>query len=104
MKNFIALLLCLVSITGYGKDKPLTPQETDSVWMVTHYTKQEVYIPMRDGVRLFTSIYAPKDLSEKHPILMMRTPYSIAPYGVDTFRAFWKTYYIDYCKEGYIMV
>ena len=37
------------------------------------YTKREVMIPMRDGVKLFTSIYEPKDRSEKHPILMMRT-------------------------------
>ncbi len=104
MKKYFAILSFLVSISTYAKDKVLTAQETDSVWMVNNYTKQEVYIPMRDGKRLFTSIYAPKDASEKHPILMMRTPYSITPYGVDTFRAFWKTYYMDYCKEGYIMV
>jgi putative CocE/NonD family hydrolase len=50
------------------------------------YTKQEVQIPVRDGVKLFTSIYAPKDTSRKYPILMMRTPYSVAPYGKDAFR------------------
>jgi len=38
-------------------------------------------IPMRDGIKLFTSIYLPKDQSEKHPILLTRTPYSCAPYG-----------------------
>ena len=43
-------------------------------------------IPMRDGVKLFTSIYIPKDASKPHPILLMRTPYSVAPYGADTFR------------------
>lgn len=43
-------------------------------------------IPMRDGTKLFTAIYMPKDTSEKYPFLMMRTPYSCAPYGEDKFR------------------
>ena len=59
---------------------------------------------MRDGVRLFTSIYIPKDKSEKHPILMTRTPYSCAPYGENNFRPFWNSYEKEYFKEGYIMV
>jgi putative CocE/NonD family hydrolase len=50
------------------------------------YTKQEQHITMRDGVKLFTSIYMPKDTSKKYPILMMRTPYSVAPYGNDNYR------------------
>lgn len=47
------------------------------------YEKSEVRIPMRDGTKLFTAIYAPKDRSRRYPILMMRTPYSVAPYGDD---------------------
>jgi putative CocE/NonD family hydrolase len=43
-------------------------------------------VPMRDGVRLFTSVYAPKDASQAYPILLTRTPYSVAPYGVDQYR------------------
>src|SRR6266516_1008763 len=50
------------------------------------YTKYEAYITMRDGKRLFTSIYVPKDTTKAHPFLMTRTPYSVAPYGVDKFR------------------
>jgi predicted acyl esterase len=61
-------------------------------------------IPMRDGVKLFTSIYMPKDKSEDHPILMERSPYSCAPYGEDKFRDFWNTYLKYYLLEGYIMV
>ncbi|HEY2154800.1 MAG TPA: CocE/NonD family hydrolase, partial [Isosphaeraceae bacterium] len=41
---------------------------------------------MRDGVRLFTSVYVPKDTSQPHPIIMTRTPYSVAPYGIDSYR------------------
>ncbi len=51
-----------------------------------HYTKLEQLIPMRDGVKLFTSIYAPKDTSKQYPILLMRTPYSVGPYGKDAYR------------------
>jgi putative CocE/NonD family hydrolase len=42
---------------------------------------------MRDGKKLFTSVYAPKDDSQPWPILFDRTPYSVAPYGVDEYRA-----------------
>ncbi len=51
-----------------------------------HYTKYEYRVPMRDGVRLFTSVYVPKDTSQKYPFLMTRTPYSVAPYGEDQYR------------------
>src|ERR1044071_6113980 len=52
-----------------------------------HYTKYDYRIPMRDGVRLFTSVYVPKDTAQQYPILMQRTPYSVAPYGVDRYPA-----------------
>ena len=51
-----------------------------------HYTKYEFRIPMRDGKQLFTSVYVPKDASHAYPFLMQRTPYSVAPYGVDSVR------------------
>jgi uncharacterized protein len=50
-----------------------------------HYTKYEHQIPMRDGKRLWTAVYVPKDTSEKYPILMTRTPYSVAPYGPNAY-------------------
>ena len=59
---------------------------------------------MRDGVKLFISAYLPKDNSEKHPILMERTPYSCAPYGEGNYRPFWVNHLIKYCRKGYIMV
>lgn len=51
-----------------------------------HYSKQEVSINMRDGIKLHTTIYSPKDTSKKYPILLQRTPYSCAPYGPEEFR------------------
>jgi len=81
----------------------VSAQKPDSVWFVNNYTKKEVYIPMRDGVKLFTSIYIPTDQTEKHPILLTRTPYSVSPYG-KSFRPYWRNYMLRYCKEGYILV
>jgi len=51
------------------------------------YTKYEYRIPMRDGKKLFTAVYAPKDDSHTYPIMLNRTPYSVAPYGVDNYRS-----------------
>ena len=51
------------------------------------YTKTEQMIPMRDGVKLFTIIYAPKDTSVPYPFMLHRTPYSSPPYGPDAYRA-----------------
>ena len=48
-----------------------------------HYTKYEYRIAMRDGVRLFTSVLVPKDVSTTYPILLTRTPFGVSPYGVD---------------------
>jgi uncharacterized protein len=50
-----------------------------------HYAKREVMIPMRDGVKLFTILYEPKDRSRTYPFLLLRTPYSIPPYGPDEY-------------------
>ncbi len=59
---------------------------------------------MRDGIKLFTAIYIPKDTTEDHPILMTRTPYSCAPYGENNFRAYWYSHWRYYMREGYIIV
>ena len=50
------------------------------------YNKIERMIPMRDGVKLFTAIYIPKNSTVKYPIMMVRTPYSCNPYGEDKYR------------------
>jgi len=68
-----------------------------------HYTKYERYIRMRDGIRLFTAIYVPKDLSQSYPILLTRTPYSVAPYGSDGYRDTVGPSFL-FEKEGYIFV
>src|SRR5580692_4039080 len=65
---------------------PLRPAGAQGLeYVKAHYTKYEYKIPMRDGVKLFTSVYVPK--GAKHaPMMLMRTPYSVAPYGIDQYR------------------
>ena len=87
MKNlvlrFVVILLPLALAT-------LTLQSTahtDEADVKAAYTKTEQQITMRDGVKLFTAIYTPKDQSQKYPIMLTRTPYSVAPYGTNNYRA-----------------
>ncbi len=61
------------------------PADTTAAWLEEHYTKFEYRIPMRDGVRLFTRVYTPKDDSQPWPILLTRTPYALKPYGADNY-------------------
>jgi putative CocE/NonD family hydrolase len=78
MKNFFLLIIfSLFLFTACNSTK----EEIKDTYVLDNYTKQEVDIVMRDGVKLHTTIYSPKSTSKKHPILMQRTPYSSAPYG-----------------------
>ena len=54
-------------------------------YLKNNYSKREVYITMRDGLKLFTAIYTPRDTSIKYPIIMVKTPYGIRPYGEENF-------------------
>jgi hypothetical protein len=60
-----------------------------SAYVRENYTKFEYRVPMRDGVKLFTSVYVPKDIftdNRTYPIMMTRTPYTVRPYGADQYR------------------
>ena len=74
-------LILLAAAMGFAGLTTFAQEHTnkvDSLELMAkqYYTKREVMIPMRDGVKLYTAIYEPKDNEERHPILMMRTPYS----------------------------
>src|ERR1700761_4666107 len=62
------------------------PNSSDADYVKANYTKYEYQIAMRDGKKLFTSVYVPKDQSKKYPIMMDRTPYSVGPYGADAYK------------------
>jgi hypothetical protein len=74
--DFAALLFLLAQTASTS-----TPEEP--TWAQAHYSKREVKIPMRDGMLLHTAIYLPDDASRAYPILLARTPYSVAPYGAE---------------------
>jgi len=86
----------------FGRE-PIDPPTNSPEALKAKYDKQEVYITMRDEVKLFTSIYSPKNTSEVHPILLSRTPYNIEPRGPDQFNYFVQGY-SRYIEEEYIMV
>jgi putative CocE/NonD family hydrolase len=105
MKAKIKLIYCaifLLVLTGSSAiAQKLNP---DSVYYRENYTKHEYMIPMRDGVKLFTAVYVPKDESLKYPFLMMRTPYGCAPYGKDNYPASRLGPSMELVKDGYIFV
>jgi uncharacterized protein len=68
-----------------------------------NYTKNEVLISMRDGVKLFACIYEPRDKRQKYPIMFDRTPYSVAPYGPQDYKTSLGPNEL-FAREGYIFV
>jgi uncharacterized protein len=94
------LLLLLISI-----NIPLASQNSDSLWVRKNYTKRESMIKMRDGIGLYTCIYSPIGTNEKHPFLMVRTPYSAGPYGKEVYNSrLYNSHWLNYLKQGYIIV
>jgi len=106
MFHFNKLILGLLVVSLFSCNPTIKIEKTKKVnYTQQHYNKQEVTITMRDGIKLFASIYIPKDASstKKYPILLQRTPYSCKPYGKDKYRRRIgpnKTM----MKEGYIIV
>src|SRR3954465_15422184 len=78
------IVFALITCIAAAQERP--PQQPKENYVKSHYTKYEYRIPMRDGKKLFTSVYVPKDGSQTYPILMDRTPYSVAPYGEDQYK------------------
>jgi len=81
--RYLTLLFSLFFISSCTEEVIPGLEEEQYNWQ-DHYTKEETYIEMRDGVKLFTVIYAPKDTSHVYPVILKRTPYSCKPYGADT--------------------
>nr|MDP2482147.1 CocE/NonD family hydrolase [Candidatus Palauibacterales bacterium] len=86
---------------NFGREELAAPRGS-SDWASGRLTKKEVYITMRDGVRLFTSFYVPKDTTEAYPILLMRTPYDSEPGGEDRFNSFVGVF-ANLVEAGYIL-
>ena len=98
------LLLVFLALAGSVVAQQLNQQQKELAdYIKSHYTKKEVMIPMRDGVKLFACIYEPKDKKQKYPIMFDRTPYSVGPYGADNYKASLGPDEL-FAHEGYIFV
>jgi putative CocE/NonD family hydrolase len=97
LRFFLLFFCCTLFFTNSSA------QETDSAYVRNNYTKIERLIPMRDGVKLFTAIYLPKDQSKKYPFLITRTPYTVSPYGEDKYKLSLGTF-PALMKDGFIFV
>jgi putative CocE/NonD family hydrolase len=99
-----ALLFCgFLTLFAHQLAAQMRANREDSLYIRENYTKLERLIPMRDGIKLFTSIYVPKNTSEKYPILLDRTPYSVAPYGEDAYKTSLGPSML-FARDGYIIV
>jgi len=78
MKITFLIAFCISSFFAQSQDN-------SSNFVSENYNKTDTTITMRDGVKLYTVIYAPKDESQTYPILMERTPYSVSPYGENNY-------------------
>jgi putative CocE/NonD family hydrolase len=103
--SIITALLLMFAITSAAQPgAQLTKEQRELAdYIKSHYTKSEVMIPMRDGVKLFVCIYEPKDKKQKYPIMFDRTPYSVGPYGPDNYKTSLGPDEL-FAREGYIFV
>ncbi len=104
LRRFTLLLVGpIVLAIGVQAQQP-APAAASEDYVRSHYTKYEFRIPMRDGKRLFTAVYVPKDApGGPYPFLMDRTPYDVAPYGEDRYPAHLGPS-DEFEKAGYIFV
>jgi putative CocE/NonD family hydrolase len=98
------ILSAALSMLSFGAiaQRPAT-YKIDSAYVRNNYEKLEKQIPMRDGVKLFTVIYIPKDQQKKYPIMYDRTPYSAGPYGDNQYKLSLGPSML-FAREGYIFV
>ena len=102
MRTSSFLLLLIGSLAAASIVRGQDSNQLES-YIRLHYQKQEHMIPMRDGVKLFTAVYVPRDNTKKYPLLLKRTPYSCSPYGVDKYAASLGPSE-HFVKAGYIFV
>lgn len=97
----VAFFLLIGScLNVYAQEQNTNPRAD---YIRANYSKYEYKIAMRDGVKLFTSVYVPLDRSQEYPMLMMRTPYRVAPYGSDKYKTSLGPD-AEFEKQGFIFV
>jgi putative CocE/NonD family hydrolase len=101
-KNLFRTLAFLLSAaSAFPQGRGGNPAQIE--YVRSNYTKFEYHIPMRDGIKLFTSVYVPKDTNQPWPIMLQRTPYGVGPYGPDAYRGSLGPSDL-FVREGFIFV
>ena len=86
---FVAISCAVLSLSAASPGQP-------------DFSRTEAFIPMRDGIKLYTEIYVPRDSPERLPFLITRTPYGVTP-GRAPGREL-KNAYKELAQDGYIFV
>ncbi|HET7897111.1 MAG TPA: CocE/NonD family hydrolase, partial [Flavisolibacter sp.] len=92
-QKLLTLFFCFFSLCLFA-------QNQDSLFMREHYDETSYSIPMRDGIKLYTVVYTPKDHSKKYPILLNRTPYNASNYANFQYRGYPNRFLV---RDGYIL-
>ena len=104
MVSLAALIIAACAAVSLAQPGQMTKEQRELAdYIKSHYTKREVMIPMRDGIKLFACIYEPKDKKQKYPIMFDRTPYSVGPYGPNEYKTSLGPDEL-FAREGYIFV
>lgn len=106
IRNVVRLMLALsIVFAGVLPPRQIGAQEIlqSDNYIRLHYTKHEFMVPMRDGIKLMTSVFVPKDNTRTYPMLMKRTPYNVAPYGENNYPSKLGPSEL-FIKAGYIFV
>ena len=111
MRKIIILIIIMFFSAGLMAQNG---KNVTAEWLKDNYTKREVMIPTRDGVRLYTAVYEPISVTEAKPLLLVRTPYSLKGYGFEAGEepAVGKQSYssgiwddlLNYAADGYVIV
>lgn len=111
MRRLLLLVFILAHSVGLWAQNGRNVTEE---WLKENYTKREVMIPMRDGARLYTAVYEPVSSSEAKPVMLVRTPYSLRPYGFEAGEEPSKDWFayssgmwgdlLNYAADGYVIV
>lgn len=104
MKKIVILFVALVVATFAWAQDADNVVTIDAHWFKSHYTKAEQMIPMRDGVKLYTAIFTPKNKKATHPILINPTTKGCEPYGKKNATFWQEDIYQDYLLAEYIIV
>jgi uncharacterized protein len=101
--SFIAIFATAVTLFLFASPHTSTHAQLAVHNYADQFDKLEVMIPARDGVKLHTEIYTPKNTTTPLPILFERTPYGISSSTTGGYSSMLGRYN-EMISEGYIFV